>query len=123
MEARIQRHHRMAEAVRSAITAVGLELLPQLDEYSSYSNTVTAIKMPNGIDDSTLRGTMRKRGILLAGGQSQLKGNIFRIATMGNNGPAEIMRVISELELVLHEKGVIKSYGAGVEAANKVLRA
>jgi aspartate aminotransferase-like enzyme len=123
MERRIKRHRILSKAVRAAATRLGLSLFPKLNEVSAYSNTVTAINLPlaNGITDEQLRGGMRKRGVIVAGGQEKLKGKIFRIATMGNITGQEVLRTIKALEEVLLENKVIKEEGIGSEEAKKVL--
>ncbi len=123
MAKRIKRHRTMAKAVRAAVTQLGLTLFPKLNEISTYSNTVTAINMPlaSGITDEHLRGGMRKKGVIVAGGQAELKGEIFRIASMGDITSAEIVRTIEVLEQVLKENEFIAEVGRGIEAAQEVL--
>ena len=108
IEKRIERHRRLAKVVRDAVTDLGLSLFPKLNEISDYSNTVTAINIPqaNGITDEQLRGGMRKRGVMVAGGQGKLKGKIFRIATMGNITEKEVLRTVKALEEVLTETSI-----------------
>ncbi len=113
----------LAGGVRAAASSLGIELSPQVNEHTTYSNTVTAMKMPNGINDSQLRGGMRKRGVGVSGGQEGLKGKIFRIGTMGACTEADVLRTISTLELVLKKEGVISSLGAGIEAASRAIDA
>lgn len=105
MEKRIERHRKLTKMVRDAVIDLGLSLFPRLNEVSDYSNTVTAINIPlaDGITDEQLRGGMRKRGVIVAGGQEKLKGEIFRIATMGNITEREVMRTLDALEGVLEE--------------------
>lgn len=119
--ARRARTARQAEAVRSAAYALGIELFPRVDEHSHYSNTVTAMKMPEGISDEKLRGGMKRHGVIVSGGQERLKGKIFRIGTMGVCSSADILRTIQTLELVLAKEGRLRERGAGVEAAFRVL--
>ncbi len=123
MARRIARHHAMSRAVRAAVASLGLSMFPQLNAVSSYSNTVTAVKLPvdRGITDDTLRGGMRKRGVVVAGGQEELKGKIFRIASMGDITPQAITRTIGTLEEVLLEQKFMARKGAGVAAAAEVL--
>jgi aspartate aminotransferase-like enzyme len=111
MEKRIERHRRLAKAVRDAFTGLGLSLFPKLNEVSDYSNTVTAINIPlaNNVTDEQLRGGMRKRGVVVAGGQGKLKGKIFRIATMGNITEKEVLRTVEALEEVLIENNLTLS--------------
>ncbi|MHC1610356.1 MAG: pyridoxal-phosphate-dependent aminotransferase family protein [Candidatus Methanospirareceae archaeon] len=123
MEKRIKRHRTLSKSIRAAVTSLGLSLFPILNEVSDYSNTVTAIKIPleKGITDEELRGGMRKRGVVVSGGQAGLKGKIFRIATMGNITSREILRTVEVLEEVLMENKFIEDRGKGVEAAKEVL--
>lgn len=114
LESRIKRHKLAAEATRNGVKAIGLELFA--DEKVS-SATVTAIKMPENVTDKDMRGTMRdKYGIVLAGGQDHLKGNVFRIGHMGNVTYKEIVTTISALEMTLKGLGFEFELGKGVEA-------
>jgi aspartate aminotransferase-like enzyme len=109
LERRIERHRTFSKAVREWALNAGLELFPELNEYSEYSNTVTAIKMPSGITDSELRGTLRRDyGIAISGGQEHLKGRIFRIGTMGNIGKREVLSTLAAIEEVLLRKRACK---------------
>jgi aspartate aminotransferase-like enzyme len=91
---RVERHRRMSAAVRAAADAWGLDLYPQIDDIHAYSNTVTAITLPDGIGDSEFRNAVKKMGIVIAGGQDHLKGRIFRIGTMGSVGAPEILATL-----------------------------
>ncbi len=109
LENRIRRHRMFSKAVRVWAEDAGLELFPRLNEYSSYSNTVTAIKMPNGVTDKELRGTLKKEyGITISGGQEHLKGRIFRIGTMGNVTKRDVLATLAAIEDVLLRKNAIK---------------
>ncbi len=102
LENRIRRHRILSRAVRTWVEEVGLELFPEPNDVSVYSNTVTAIKIPEGIKDSELRGTLLKEyGITISGGQEHLKGKIFRIGTMGNVGKREVVATLAAIEDVL----------------------
>ncbi len=117
---RIERHRRLADAVRAAADAWGLSLLPETDVLHSPSNTVTAIRYPEGINDSDLRGGVKKAGIEIAGGQDRLKGRIFRIGTMGAVGTTEVLTTIAAVQATLQRLGY-RSSGDGVSAALEVL--
>ena len=120
-ESRRKRTAMQAEAVRAAAEALDIELFPKVNEHSHYSNTVTAMKMPQGMTDDKLRGGMKKQGVIVSGGQEKLKGKIFRIGTMGVCSQGDILRTIQTLELVLAKEGKQSVRGAGVEAACRVL--
>lgn len=112
------RNKKLAKATRLAMQALGLELFaPQAS-----SDAVTAVKVPDGIDGEKLVKTMRDEyGVTIAGGQSQLKGKIFRIAHMGFITEADLKVGIKTLEEVLSKMGYKFLQGKGVEAAEKVL--
>jgi aspartate aminotransferase-like enzyme len=120
MEARIARHKRLAQAVRSAAEAWGLALFPKTDAHHHYSDTVTAVCIPDGVKDSDFRGAIKKMGIEIAGGQDHLKGKIFRIGNMGTVGAPEILATLAATEHALRKQG-FKPRGNGVEAACGVL--
>lgn len=111
------RHRNMAEATRQAVTALGLKLFAP----SAASDVVTAVCVPQGIDGEKLVKTMRDTyGVTIAGGQSELKGKVFRIAHMGFIEEFDIIAGISCLEKVLTQMGYNFKLGAGIEAAEKV---
>jgi aspartate aminotransferase-like enzyme len=121
MEARIKRHRALSEAVRAAAGAMNIEMFPQLNEYSHYSNTITAMKSPAGIDGEDIKNDMKNRGVIIAGGQERLKSKIFRIGSMGNVTARDVLSTIQQLEIVLNKHGYIDSVGAGTEAATRVI--
>ena len=110
------RHKKMAEATRQAMKALGLELFAP----TASSDVVTAVKVPLGIDGEKLVKTMRDTyGVTIAGGQSELKGKVFRIAHMGFIEEFDIILGISCLEKVLKQMGYKFDFGAGVKAAQE----
>ncbi len=116
---RIARHRALAKATREAATAMNLELF---SDPAHASNTVTAIKIPEGLTDQDVRGRLKDEyGILLAGGQETVKGKIFRIGHMANVDGVELLGVLSALEMVLAKSGHSLTAGAGVAAAQKSL--
>ena len=54
LEKRIGRHRRLAESVRAAVAAWGLPMFPRLDPLHEYSNTVTAVAIPDGVNEKVL---------------------------------------------------------------------
>ncbi|HEY4188308.1 MAG TPA: alanine--glyoxylate aminotransferase family protein [Polyangia bacterium] len=107
------RHERLAKATRSAAGGLGLELFS-----SSPTNSVTAIRVPGGIDGLAVIKTMKNRyGITIAGGQDHLKGKIIRIAHVGYFSEFDIITAISGLEMTLSDLGYGIKPGSGVAAA------
>lgn len=121
LDNRIERHYLMTKAVRDAVTAIGIEMFPQLNAVSTYSNTVSAMKAPAGINGEDIKKAMNKRGIIITGGQDDLKGKIFRIGSMGATTPTNIMTTLTELEQVLFEMGIVENTGAVMEIAGETM--
>jgi aspartate aminotransferase-like enzyme len=123
IEKRIARHRKGAEAIRAAVKAMGLELYPVTDKYTVLSNTVTAIKLPEGVGDKDLRGPMKADfGVAIAGGQDRLKGKIFRIPSMNAFTEADLARTFDALENTLIRINALdeSKKGEGVGALRKI---
>uniref|UniRef100_A0A7C2I1Z7 Alanine--glyoxylate aminotransferase family protein n=1 Tax=Ammonifex degensii TaxID=42838 RepID=A0A7C2I1Z7_9THEO len=114
-----RRHKAYSRAVREAVKALGLApLAPE----GCASPVVTGVWAPEGIDADDLRRWISKEyGVLLAGGQAQLKGRVFRIAHMGYVDAVDVLGTIAALEMGLHRSGYPVVFGAGVAAAQAVL--
>ena len=113
------RSRRLADALRAGAAALGLELFS-----SSPSDSVTALKVPDGIDGVQLPKVMvSDYGVRCAGGQAHLKGRIIRFTTMGYTDAWDILAAVGALEMSLAKLGHQVDFGAGVAAAQKVLAA
>lgn len=114
----LERHRKLASAVRKAVEAIGLKLYAP----TASSDAVTPVLVPEGIDGTKLVKTMRdKYGVTIADGQGKLKGKVFRIATMGYITQFDVIVAISALEIVLSEMGYQFEKGKGVKACEEVL--
>jgi len=117
LESALARQKKMADAIRSAADAIGLELFAP----SAPSDAVTAIKLPEEIDGVKLVKIMRDTyGVGIAGGQAQLKGRIIRIASMGFMTQWDVIVCISCLEIVLKQMGYGLELGRGIKAAEEI---
>jgi serine---pyruvate transaminase len=113
-----ERHRLLGRATRAAAKALELDTFGPEDENA---NVVTAITLPETIDGAKVPKLMRDRyGVTIAGGQSQLKGKIARIAHCGYFGAFDIVVTISAFELTLRELGHELELGTGVAAAQRV---
>jgi aspartate aminotransferase-like enzyme len=111
---RVKRVRAQAEATRRAFEAMGLELFVP----AGYrSDTVTAVKYPAGIDDSTFRKTLKQdHNVIIAGGQDAVKGRIFRLGHMGTISTPELAGGIATIEMVLAKQGAAIKRGAWSDA-------
>ncbi|MBI1953073.1 MAG: alanine--glyoxylate aminotransferase family protein [Candidatus Omnitrophica bacterium] len=99
----VQRHQGQAQALRQSLQALGLQLYA---DPACASNAVTAVKVPDGVNGKDLISKIKKQGITVAGGQGkELSGKIFRIASMGVVGSAELDRCLQALTQALTELG------------------
>ena len=93
------RHAMIAEHTRNRARSLGLEILPE-ERYASA--TVTAIRVPEGVDGQDLVARVRTGfGVILGGGQQELTGKIFRVGHMGWVDPADIDEAFDAVEETL----------------------
>jgi aspartate aminotransferase-like enzyme len=112
----INNAQQLAAATRSACGALGLELFAP----ASPSGAVTAIKAPPGLSSSVIVKEFRQKfGSIIADGQSEMQGRLFRIAHLGYFDVADLFALIAELELILDANGVRVKLGAGVAAVQQ----
>ena len=113
----IQRCALMARATRAAASALGLPLFSKRP-----SNGVTAITVPAGVDGKQLTKVMYDRSrVMVAGGQGDMAGKIFRFAHMGFISPEDVLAGVEALEGALAELGYTFERGKGVKAAQAAL--
>jgi aspartate aminotransferase-like enzyme len=104
MESVYARHAKIGQMVREGIKALGLELLAT-DERNA-SNTVTAIKCPEGVEVAALRRMLEdEHNVVVAGGQGKLAGKIFRIGHLGLVSEEDIRHALDALAEVLPKVG------------------
>jgi len=114
------RHARLAEACRRAIRALGLGILCQ--NPAEYSNTLTAVVMPEGMDsDAYLAHANRALDLSLGVGLGAVKGKVFRIGHLGSLNELELIGGLAGVELTLKSFGVPLRLGAGLAAAEEYL--
>ncbi len=108
------RHEACAAAARAGLDALGYELFAD-PRYAS--RTVTCVRIPDGTDWKAVNGNLKRRGIVVAGGQGKLLGQVFRLGHLGSVTVEEILGAIGVLEAVVIEQGADVEPGAGVAAA------
>jgi len=78
----LRRHREVAKILRSKIKNIGLELFPKKEEWCS--NTVTAVKSPEGMESGLLIKALQERfNLRIANGLGNLEDKIFRVGHMG----------------------------------------
>lgn len=114
------RHARLAEACRRAVRGMGLPILCR--DPAGYSNTLTAVVMPDGFDsDELIRRAYAALGLSLGVGLGAVKGRVFRIGHLGNLGELDLLGALAGVEMALRDLGVPVRLGAGLAAAQDFL--
>ena len=114
-----RRHARLAKATRLAVEAWGLENLCLNPK--EYSNSCTAVLMPNGFDADDLRKViLEKFNMSLGTGLGKVKGKIFRIGHLGDFNELSLAGTLSGVEMGLRLANVPYKKG-GINAALEFL--
>lgn len=109
------RHARLAEGVRRAVRAWGLEIVCKNPQ--EFSNTLTGIYVPDGADaDRVLQIAEQRLHMSLGAGLGRLKGKAFRIGHLGALNELEVIATLAGTEMALHLAGVRVPLASGVSA-------
>lgn len=113
LDAVFQRHQRLADAVRAAVTGwsmddgrpTGLDFYAQ--SAATRSNAVTTVKVPAGARVETLRTVAREQfQVAFAGALGPLAGTAFRIGHLGDQNPASILGCLAGIEAAMTAIGM-----------------
>jgi len=116
------RHHRIGTAVRKAVEAWGLTLCATDPKW--YSDTVTAVVVPEGKDsNSVIKAAYDNYHLSLGVGLNKVAGRVFRIGHLGDLDELMILSALSGAEMALCDAGIDVVPGTGVAAAQEYLRA
>jgi len=105
-----------AAMTRAGAKALGLKLFSP----GSPGAALTAITAPSGIDSSNIVKAFRNDfGSVIANGQGEMKGQLFRIAHLGYYDYADTIAAMGALEHVLIGLGMELELGAGLRASQE----
>ncbi len=115
------RHHRLAEGVRAAIKAWGLELCARQPKW--HSDTVSAIMVPAGINGADVIDiAYRRYDLALGAGLARMAGKLFRIGHLGDLNDLMLLGAIAGAEMAMRDVGMKVTPGSGVGAASEYYR-
>ncbi|EOU2033031.1 alanine--glyoxylate aminotransferase family protein [Clostridium perfringens] len=99
----IERHRKIGEATRKAVKEYGLDLFLK----NGYSNTVTAVEIPEGIGALNLRNHLNKKyNVLMSTSLDKYEDKLLRIGHMGENANIEdITYVLNAIDKALKDLG------------------
>ncbi len=122
LEAVFARHARIAEGVRKAVAAWGLELCAVSPDL--YSNSVSAIKTPDGFDANRIVvHASEKYGVSFGAGLGEVAGKVFRIGHLGSLTDVMALSGLATVEMCMADLGLDVALGSGVAAAQEHYRA
>ncbi|MCH7606021.1 MAG: alanine--glyoxylate aminotransferase family protein [Chloroflexi bacterium] len=120
LENRIQRHAKVAAALRAGLGALGIGLLAS---EGNRLNPLTTAVIPEGVDDAaTRRALLNDYDIEIGGGLGELRGKVWRIGLMGESAKeSNVFALLSALEIILSKQGYEVAHGASLAASQQAL--
>ncbi len=116
------RHHRIAEGVRAAVRAWGLEICAVSPEV--YSDTVSAVRTPEGFNATEIVSLAAKKyGVAFGVGLGEVAGKVFRIGHLGSLTDVMTLSGLATAEMCMADLGLGIRLGSGVAAAQEFYRA
>jgi alanine-glyoxylate transaminase / serine-glyoxylate transaminase / serine-pyruvate transaminase len=116
------RHSYIAGGVRAAVAGWNLALCARAPCW--YSDTVSAVMVPAGIDGAAIIARAFSRyNLALGAGLSKVAGKLFRIGHLGDSNELMLMAALAGAELAMLDCGVPIEAGSGVAAAAEFWRA
>jgi alanine-glyoxylate transaminase/serine-glyoxylate transaminase/serine-pyruvate transaminase len=116
------RHSYLARGMRAAVfEGWGLKLCATEPKW--YSDTVSAIMVPEGINGAEVISRAYKRyNLALGAGLSKVAGKLFRIGHLGDLNELMLLGAIAGAEMAMLDVGVKVAPGSGVAAAQTFWR-
>ena len=115
------RHHRLAEGIRRAVGAWGLQLCAKSPDL--YSETVSAVMVPEGFDGTkVVVHAADKYGVAFGVGLGDVAGKLFRIGHLGSLTDVMALSGIATAEMVMADLDFPITLGSGVAAAQEYYR-
>jgi alanine-glyoxylate transaminase/serine-glyoxylate transaminase/serine-pyruvate transaminase len=116
------RHHRIAEGVRCAVRAWGLNLCAASPDI--YSDTVSAIRTPKGFNATDIVShAAQTYGVAFGTGLGEVAGKVFRIGHLGSLTDVMMLSGLATAEMCMADLGLDITLGSGVAAAQEFYRA
>ena len=115
------RHRRIADGVRAAVSAWGLELCAASPDV--YSDSVSAILTPEGFNGTDIvTHAAETYGVAFGVGLGEVAGKLFRIGHLGSLTDVMALSGIATAEMCMADLGLDITLGSGVAAAQDVYR-
>lgn len=119
LEARWERHRKLAEAVRAGLAGLDLSFIAE-DGYRA--NTVTGIHVPKGKAGQIQASLKYEYNVEVARGFGDLREDGLRIGHFANVDKLHVTALLSGMEMTLRSLGINVPRGIALEAASKFLQ-
>jgi alanine-glyoxylate transaminase / serine-glyoxylate transaminase / serine-pyruvate transaminase len=117
----VERHHVLANGVRAAVSAWGLQLCAKDPQW--HSDTVSAVMVPPGVNGAdVIDAAFRRYSLSLGAGLSQVAGKLFRIGHLGDLNDLMVLGALAGAEMAMCDVGIDIRLGSGVAAAQAHFR-
>ena len=118
----IRRHNYLASGVRAAVLE-GWKLKLCAVAPKWYSDTVSAVMVPEGINGAEVIARAFKRyNLALGAGLSKVAGKLFRIGHLGDLNELMLLGALAGAEMAMLDVGIKVEPGSGVGAAQNYWR-
>ena len=120
LDNRINRHARVAAALRAGLGGLGIGLLAD-PQYRL--NPLTTAVVPEGIDEAEVRRQLlQDYNIEIGAGLGELRGKVWRIGMMGESArESNVFVLLSALEIILSNLDYEVAFGSSLSAAQRTL--
>ena len=116
-----KRHFRLAQGVREAVKAWGMELCAKTPEL--YSDSISAIYVPKGFNSDELTNhAYDKYQVSFGVGLGEMAGKAFRIGHLGALTDVMVLSGLATIEMAMADLNYPIELGAGVSAAQEYYR-
>lgn len=118
IEARWERHRQVADALKSGVEAMGLELASE-----RWLPSLNTVRLPAGVEDApVIAHLLDEHGIEVAGGLGDFAGDVLRIGCMGYSArPENVLYLLAGLGDALESLDSDVDTDAGIAAARRKL--
>ncbi len=115
------RHYRLAEGVREAVRGWGLKLCAKTPDL--YSDSVSAVYVPDGFDSDVLTNhAFDTYGVSFGVGLGEMAGKAFRIGHLGSLTDVMALSGLTAIEMAMADLNYPVKLGSGVIAAQEYYR-
>ena len=116
------RHARLAEATRRAVRAWNLDI--QCADPAEYSDSLTAVRVPEGSSADAFRAvTLERFNVSLGNGLGKVADRVFRIGHLGDFNEPMLMGTLAAVEMGLGLAGIPHRKGGVAAAMDHLMKA